>query len=102
MARKREVESLKITFSKPYTFEEKTYDEVDLSGLEKLNGEALEETQSALDAMGVAYTMPEINYTYIMLLAARATALPLEFFEGLPMKDALKVKAKVQSYFFAD
>jgi hypothetical protein len=96
---------LKVTLKKPVTFEGKEYSEIDLSALEswtcddvikvqkqfkKLNAESL----SATDAI-----LLESNVEYCVLVAVRATGLPVEFFKRLPAKEGNKIKNAVAIFF---
>lgn len=46
--------------------------------------------------------MPEMTLEYACFIAARAAKQPIEFFRGLPPKDALKVKNRVTSFFYSE
>lgn len=90
-----------IRFKKPYRFEGYEYTEVDLSRLEDM-------TANDMIAVGKQYNQrngentatPEVTLEYAMLMAARAAKLPLEFFYGMPMKEATMVKRCVVSFLF--
>lgn len=88
-----------VKFSEPYTFEGKEYNEIDLSGVTKLTVDDLAMAQSLLTEMGRVATVVELDYTYIMLLASKASELPLEFFSRLPAKYGSKIKNVVSNYF---
>lgn len=91
-----------IKFKKPYSFEGKEYNELDLSGIQELTAEDLCSAQKMMQDMGNFATMPEIDYTYNFILASKAAKLPLEFFNGLPGRYAAKIKMMVTGYFLAD
>lgn len=91
-----------IEFKEPYNFEGKEYKELDLSGIQELTADDLCNAQKMLTDMGTVVTMPEIDYTYNLILAAKATKLPLEFFKALPGRYAAKIKVMVTGYFLAD
>lgn len=91
-----------IKLKEPYTFEGKEYKELDLSGIQELTADDLCNAQKMLSDMGNTVTMPEIDYTYNLILAAKAAKLPLEFFKALPGKYAAKIKMAVTGYFLAD
>ena len=88
-----------VKFSEPYSFEVKEYNEVDLSGVTKLTVDDLAMAQSLLADMGRVSAVVELDYTYIMILASKASGLPLEFFSGLPGKYGAKIKNVVSNYF---
>lgn len=87
-----------ITFNKPYTFEGNSYTEVDLSPIENLTAEDLLEAEDVLAKSGVNAFVPEINFTYLMIVAANATGKPQEFFRKLPAKEGIKVKRAVMGF----
>ena len=84
-----------ITLSKKYSFEGKDYEKVDLSGIENLTGNDLLDADKAFAATGGFAPVPELTLPYTFAVAATSTSLPVEFFNGLPAKDALKVKNEV-------
>ncbi len=88
-----------VKFSEPYAFEGKEYNEIDLSGVTKLTVDDLAMAQSLLVDMGRVSTVVELDYTYIMILASKASGLPLEFFSRLPGKYGAKIKNVVSNYF---
>lgn len=93
--------SMVIKFKKPYRFEGKEYNEVDLSGLDNLNAsdmiavnKYMQRTTAGIDVM------PEVSLEYACVLASKAAKLPIEFFTGLPPKEAMKVKNRVMGFLF--
>jgi len=91
-----------VKFAKPYQFEGKAYTEVDLSGLEDLTAEDMIQAEKYLVRNGGISAAPELSITYTCFIAAVAADKPVEFFRGLPPKDALKVKSKVTSFFYGE
>lgn len=91
-----------VKFSKPYRFEGKTYSEVDLSGMDDLSAEDMIAADRYLTRSGSFSVMPEMTLEYACFIAARAAKQPIEFFKGLPPKDALKVKNRVTSFFYSE
>lgn len=88
-----------VKFSEPYAFEGKEHNEVDLSAITTLTVDDLAMAQSMLADMGRVTPVVELDYTYIMILASKASGLPLEFFSGLPGKYGAKIKNVVSNYF---
>lgn len=93
--------SMVIKFKKPYIFERKEYTEVDLSGLDDLQAsdmiavnKYMQRTSSGIDVM------PEVSLEYACVLASKAAKLPIEFFTGLPPREAMKVKNRVMGFLF--
>lgn len=96
-------ESYVITFKKPYEFERKVYTEVDLNGLYDLSATDMIAVQRILqrnNRSGVDI-MPELSMDYALEMAARAASLPVEFFHGLPAREAMKVKNRVMGFLFS-
>ena len=93
--------SLIITLNKPYTFERETYTELNREGLNDLTANDMIAVDKRLKrgAVGID-VMPEVSLEYAINIAARASKLPIEFFEGLPPKEAIKVKNRVMGFFF--
>ncbi|MGG3448629.1 phage tail assembly protein [Domibacillus aminovorans] len=84
-----------ITFSKSYSYEGKEYESVDLSGIENLTGDDLLAADKVFAETGGFAPAPELTLPYAFAIASASANLPLEFFGGLPAKDALKVKNTV-------
>lgn len=96
-----EEESLVIKLKKPYRFEGKEYTEIDLSGLEELTAADMIALENQYDRKSPGINvMPEVKVGYAVMMAARAAKLPVEFFNGLPPKDAMKVKNRVMGFLF--
>lgn len=96
-----EEESLVIKLRKPYLFERKEYTEIDLSDLENLTAADMIALEKQYDRNSPGINvMPEVKVGYAMMMAARAAKLPVEFFNGLPPKDAMKVKNRVMGFLF--
>ena len=97
-----EAVDLHVKFRKPYRFEGQDYDGVDLSGLEDLNAAALENVGRALlkKRPGLNPSTIEMTMEYAILLASRVAGKPLEFFERLPAKEAMKIKTAVVGFLY--
>ena len=89
-----------IKFKKPYIFEDKTYDGVDLSGLEDLSARDMIQTQRTMERSGSINVLPEMSLEYACIFASKATDLPPEFFQELPPREAIKVKNRVTNFFY--
>ncbi|PAD69943.1 hypothetical protein CHH83_05925 [Bacillus sp. 7586-K] len=87
-----------VEFKKPYKFENETYTEIELSGLENLSAEDLISADKIFASSGQFAMMNEMNLGYCLILASLATNKPTQFFEKLPAKDALKVKHTVMGF----
>ncbi len=89
-----------IKFRKPYTFDDEVYEGVDLSGLEDLSARDMIQTQRTMEKSGSINVLPEMSLEYACIFAAKATKLPVEFFQELPPKEAIKVKNRVTNFFY--
>jgi len=90
-----------VKFSKPYKFEGNEYTEVDLSGLENLKTTDLIEADKIFMVSGQVAMVKEMNVGYACILAAKVSSKPIEFYQGLPAREAIKVKNMVTSFLFA-
>ncbi|MCM1187648.1 MAG: phage tail assembly protein [Lachnospira sp.] len=89
-----------VKFSKPYVFEDDTYNGLDMSCLENLTTDDLTEIEKKFYKQGIASFNPENTATYAKIVAWKATGLPIEFFNQLPIKDMLKIKSRVVNFFY--
>ena len=97
-----EPEDLVLRFSKPYKFGGQEYTEVDLSGLEDVTAGVLESVGkiTAKKNPGMNPALQEMSLTFCTYLAQRVAKLPLEFFTGLPAKEAIKLKTLVTNFLY--
>ena len=95
-------ESLILKFRKPYMFEGKEYTEVDLSGLEDTTAADLQAVGRFVTKKNPAANPATVEMTleYAQFMAARVAHLPLEFFERLPAKEAIKLKGIVVGFLY--
>ena len=93
---------LLVHFGRPYQFEGKTYHEVDLSGMDDLTAEDMIAADRYLSRNGNVSVMPEMSVEYACFIAARASALPVEFFRRLSPRDAMKVKNRVTNFIYGE
>ncbi len=98
-----EPEDLVLRFNKPYKFGGVEYTEVDLSGLEDVTAGVLESVGKivAKKNPGMNPALQEMSMTFCTYLAQRVAKLPLDFFTGLPAKEAIKLKAMVTNFLYA-
>lgn len=90
-----------IVFNKPYTFEGQVYEKIDLGGLDNLTAADMMAANKVLDRSGSISFLPEMSLQYAVIIASKATKLPIEFFNGMHPKEAVKVKNRVVSFFYA-
>ena len=97
-----EPEDLVLRFGKPYKFGGQEYTEVDLSGLEDVTAGVLENVGKIATKKnpGMNPALQEMSLTFCTYLAQRVAKLPLEFFTGLPAKEAIKLKTLVTNFLY--
>ena len=92
-----------VKLTKPYVFEGKEYEEIDLSGLEKLTIRDAIDTQLELFGVEVAASvLCETTTAFARTMAAKATGLPIEFFKLMPRGAFRRVAGMVRRYMNAD
>jgi len=91
---------LYVKFKKPYVWEDDTYEGIDLSCLEDLSTTDLSAIEKKYYKLGIASFNPETTAAYAKVTAQKATGLPIEFFDQLPMREMLKIKNRVISFFY--
>jgi hypothetical protein len=89
-----------IQFKKTFIFEGREYTELDLSGLDGMTAKDLIDAERQFAAKGQVAAINEMNMGYICIVAAKASKLPVEFFEKLPANEAIKVKNTVTGFFY--
>lgn len=94
-------EKLTVKLAKPYSFEGTEYNEVDLSGLEKLTVRDAVKIQLELFAQQemAATILCETTTAFARAVATRASGLPAEFFKLMPRGVWRSVKQAVSGYF---
>ena len=93
-------DALVLKLAKPYKFDQKEYTEVDLHGLENTTAADLDAVGKILQQTGTVSPMPEMALGYSCYLAARVSGLPVEFFQGLPAREAIKLKNVVTGFLY--
>lgn len=91
-----------VVFKKPFVFEGKDYESVDLSGLEDLSAADMIAANKTMERGGTVNVLPEMSLEYACIISARASRMPVEFFRALPPKEALKVKNCVTSFLYGE
>lgn len=94
--------ALVLKLSKPYTFEGETCAEIDLSGLEAVTAGMLERVSKTIlqQSPSLNPAMLESTMPFCIELVVRVTKRPYEFFRGLPVQDAMKLKALVANFLY--
>lgn len=96
----KELEDFIIRFDAPYRFEGKTYTGIDLSGLRELRAKDIWKLNRTYRSSGNIPLLQEMDNEYTARVAARAAGLPIEFFEGMPLSESIKVRAMVSGFFY--
>lgn len=87
-----------VVFDKPYDWEGKEYTSVDISKMANLKGiDLIEALQGNGNGLSTSIN-GEYDLKTIIFLINRATGIPIEFFEYLPIKEAIKIKYKAISF----
>ncbi len=96
------MDNYKIKLSKPYVFEGETHTEIDLQGLNDLKAKDLVEIDQIFIARGNNPALTGLTLEYAILLANRITSKPVEFYEGLPAREANQLKNTVMLFFYQE
>lgn len=102
VAEAESISPYEVNFARPYTFEGVTYKSINLEGLETLSSKDMRDAESWLTKKGIVSATPEMSMEYASFIASRATGLPIEFFERLHPKNAIKVKNRVTNFFYSE
>ena len=95
-------ESLVVDLSKEYNFEGEKISTIDFSGLERVNAKTMIKASKVLTTAGDIQLLPESSLHYTLIIASECTRLPIEFYERLNPRDAMKIKNTVTSFFFGE
>lgn len=88
-----------VKLSKVYTFEGKEIKAVDLSKMDDLTSEDLFEATKMFSTAEYITPRPESDPKFCCIVAAKASGIPKEFFNGLSFRDTVKVRNAVQTFF---
>lgn len=91
-----------VKFKKPFVWEDETYEGVDLSGMEDLSARDMIQAQRVMEKSGSINILPEMSLEYACIFASKATKMPVEFFQALPPKEAVKIKNRVTNFFYGE
>ena len=73
---------------------------IDLSGVGELNTMSESMAENRMAAGGFAPVNTHRNYLYCCIIASMGTGYPVDFFAGLPLCEAVKLRDAVNSDFF--
>ena len=88
---------MRIKLRKLVTWEEKTYQELDLN-LDALTGKDLLAVTRELQAAKEPVLSPNTDARYHAAVAARAARVPVELIHALPARDFTRVTVEVQGF----
>lgn len=88
---------MKVTLSKPFTFEGKEYSEIELD-LDSLTGNDLLKAEREFVATGGRANVPELSKEYLAIVVAKTAKVPVDIIHALPAKDFSKVTIEVQNF----
>lgn len=105
---KAQLKSHALKFAAPYTYEgsEKdelkgqTFEGIGLSGVGELNTMSESTAENRLVAAGFNTVNTGRNYLYCCIIASMGTGYPVDFFAGLPLCEAVKLRDAVDADFF--
>lgn len=95
-------EDLTVTLSKEYNFEGEKIKKIDFSGLENVTAKTMIKANKVLTTAGDVQLLPESSLHYALIIASECTKYPIEFYEQLCPKDAMKIKNTVATFFYGD
>lgn len=106
--KKEDIEKHLLKFENPYTYngdgkadiKGQTFDAVDLSGVGELNAMSESAAENRLTGAGFPAVNTERNYLYAAIIASMGTGYPVDFFTGLPIREAAKLRNAVDADFF--
>jgi len=90
---------LVLEFTKPYTFEDETYTELDLSALEQWNAGKYCSCEKSYRKTNPTSIMPLSETEFRLMVAQRASGKPIEFFKRMPVGLANAVANMVLIFF---
>ena len=93
---------LLLKFNRSYNFEGTEYTEVDLSGLEDITAADMIRAQRTMTGSGNVEIIPEMTIQYACIMASEVSGKPIEFFNSLPAKEAIKLKNIVTGFFYGE
>ncbi len=91
-------EYMNIKLSKTYRLDGREISEIDLNGIEDLDGADMLAINRMMKSRGNVDASPEFTLEFAFFTAMKVTGYPLEFIQHLSMKDSIKVKMRV-NYF---
>lgn len=88
------------TFGSPYSFEGTEYTEINIDVDALTGGDIANIKRQWVGEQNFA-VLPAMDTEFCMMVAARASGQPLEFFREMPAKDYCKLTAEVSGFLIA-
>jgi len=88
---------MKYVFSKPYVFEDEEVKEIEID-LESMKGSDVAAAKKEFSQEGQFSVLLANDPVFCMMLVARLTKRPKEFFDDLPGRDYLAISQEVQHF----
>ena len=73
---------------------------MDLSGLENTTAADLSAVNKILSKSGTVSPVPEMSMDFAIYMAARVAHLPVEFFQRMPSREAIRLKNTVTGFLY--
>ncbi|MBR1953283.1 MAG: phage tail assembly protein [Lentisphaeria bacterium] len=92
---------MEYKFSKPFEFEGKTYEKLDID-LDNLTGEDLEVIEKQMQDEKIFAPVPAIHRGYCARVGAVAAKVPPVFFKKLPAKAYTQITQEISNFLLSD
>lgn len=102
LPKKEEEDELIVKFRKPYKFEDDTFTELDLHGLEDLTGRTLTAIEKAFHKTGVSSFVPESTTTYAEDRRYKSDRTSGGVFRRSSAAEIQKIKNAVEGFLYKD
>ena len=90
----------RVSLKKPYMFEGKSYNVIDLSGLQDIKAADMIAVNRLLNRKGNVDFLQEMTLEYALNTAAKEAGKPIEFFELLPPYAAMQIKNRGTGFLY--
>lgn len=89
----------RVNFGREYDFGGKTYESIDLSGLDNLSTIQLQRVDRICERMSVSMDDKLNDTVWCKYIAMSATGLPVEFFNQLKARDMMEINGVIRVFF---
>lgn len=84
-------------FAKPFVYADKSYDKMEFD-FEKLTGKDFLEIEAEMQAQGKPLIAPEFSGDFMLLMASRASGVPSDVLQALPLSTFKRIHSKARSF----